>query len=132
MSTHVLDTCAILDLAAGRWTIPTARKELVGSRDPVVLSVSVWEIARKLRVGKLKLPCPQNGVLRFVLEVCERYRLRLVPLTAEVCEQAELLPPRHEDPFDRMILALAIADAAPVFTVDPRFRDYAADIRFYR
>lgn len=132
MSTHVLDTCAVLDLAAARWTIPTVREALIDSRDPVVLSVTVWEIARKLRVGKLKLPCAQNGVLRFVFEVCDRYRLRLVPLTAEVCEQAELLPPHHDDPFDRMILALAIADAAPVFTVDPRFRDYDADVVRYR
>jgi PIN domain nuclease of toxin-antitoxin system len=132
MSTHVLDTCAVLDLAADRWTIATAREELVDSRDPVVLSVTVWEIAWKLRIGELKLPCAQDRVLRFVLEVCERYRLRLVPLTAEICEQAELLPAQLDDPIDRMILALAAADSAPVFTMDPRFRKCDVDVLHYR
>ena len=96
MSSHVLDTSAVLDLAADRWTVETARKALIEARDPVLLSVTVWEIARKLKVGKLKLPCRQNEVLRFVLDICSRYRLRLVPVTGEICEQAELLHPHHD------------------------------------
>jgi PIN domain nuclease of toxin-antitoxin system len=121
---HVLDTCALLDLAAGRWTDQAARAELSGARDPVVLCVSVWEMARKLRVGRLQLPCEQAGILEFAEAVCERHQLRLVPLSAEICHAAELLPPHHEDPFDRMIIALAGQEGCPVFTTDRRFSDY--------
>jgi PIN domain nuclease of toxin-antitoxin system len=132
MNSPVLDTCAVLDLAADRWSDAVARIELERASDPIVLAVSVWEMARQRRVGKLKLPCAQNRVLEFVLAVCDQFRLRLAPLTGEVCEQAELLPPNHEDPFDRMILAAAISAGAPVFTIDPQFRRYDAVLISYR
>jgi PIN domain nuclease of toxin-antitoxin system len=124
MISHLLDTCAFLDLAAGRWTDRTARNELMNARYPAVLCVSVWEIARKLRVGKLKLPCAQAEVLEFVHDVCHRHQLHLEPLMPEICHAAELLPAHHEDPFDRMILALAFQSQCPVFTTDKHFKAY--------
>ncbi|MBI4622053.1 MAG: PIN domain-containing protein [Verrucomicrobia bacterium] len=54
--------------------------------------------------------------------------LHLAPLTAEICHEAELLPPHHEDPFDRMIIAAALSARAPVFTTDPKFGAYAATV----
>lgn len=132
MISHVLDTCAFLDLAAGRWTAPAARTELQEAAAPVVLCITVWEIARKLRLGKLTLPCDQRGVLGFVRAVSARHRLELLPLTAEVCHEAELLPPHHEDPFDRMIIALALFSRTPVFTTDPKFVDYAVRVIAHR
>lgn len=97
-----------------------------------MLAVTVWEIARKLRLGKLALPCDQAGVLGFVRDVCSRHALRLIPLTPEICHNAGLLPPHHEDPFDRMIVAAALAARAPVFTTDPKFAAYAARVIGYR
>lgn len=128
MITHVLDTCAVLDLAAGRWTEGAAKIELSTSAAPAVLSVSVWEIARKFRLGKLALPCQQAGVFAFVEAVCRRHKLELVPLTAEACHEAELLPPIHEDPFDRMIIAAARLSQATIFTTDPKFAAYPVRI----
>ena len=124
MISHVLDTCALLDLAAGRWTDRVARRELTAAKRPVVLSVAVWEIARNFRVGKLQLPCGQAGVLDFVRGICLRHQIVLESLTPEICHAAELLPPHHEDPFDRMTIALAFHAQCPVFTRDRRFRDY--------
>ncbi len=132
MISHVLDTCALLDLAAGRWTEPTARAALAAADAPVVLCVSVWEIARKRRLGKLALPCDQRGVLDFVQAVCDRHDLELLPLSAATCHEAGLLPPHHEDPFDRMILALALGARAPIFTTDPKFAAYAAQVIAHR
>lgn len=132
MSSHVLDTCALLDLAAGRWTDAAARAELQRAAEPVVLSISVWEIARKLRLGKLALPCDQRGVIDFVRAVCKRHALHLASLTPEVCHEAELLPPHHEDPFDRMIIAAALKARAPIFTTDPKFSAYTAPVINYR
>lgn len=131
-ASHVLDTCAVLDLAVGRWTDAAALGELRSASHPVVLSVSVCEIARKLRLGKLSLPCDQRGVLGFVRTICQRHELHLVPLTPEICHEAELLPPHHEDPFDRMIISAALIARAPVFTTDPKFALYAASVIRYR
>jgi PIN domain nuclease of toxin-antitoxin system len=125
---HVLDTCAVLDLASGRWTDPQARAALSAAPDPVVLCVSVWELARKLRLGKIKLPCRQEGVAAFVGKVAARHKLRLVPLDAETCGDAEMLPSHHEDPFDRMIIALAVRAGCAVFTTDRRFDDYPVEV----
>ncbi len=125
---HVLDTCAVLDLASGRWTDPAARKALAAATDPVILAVSVWELARKLRLGKIKLPCPQEGVAAFVGEIAARHSLRVVPLDSETCNDAEMLPPHHEDPFDRMIIALAARAGCPVFTTDRRFDAYSVEV----
>lgn len=128
MISHVLDTCAILDLASGRWREPLAREALSAANDPVVLCVSVWELARKLRLGKIKLPCQQSGVTAFVEKIATRHRLRVVSLGADTCGDAEMLPPHHEDPFDRMIIALAVRAGCPVFTTDRKFDDYPIDI----
>lgn len=121
---HVLDTCALLDLASGRWTDSEARKELIEASRPVLLAISVWEIARKLRVGKLTLPCAQSGVLHFVQRICDHHQIEIEILDAGLCHAAELLPPVHEDPFDRMIIGLAHQNACPVFTTDERFSSY--------
>jgi PIN domain nuclease of toxin-antitoxin system len=115
-------------LASGRWTDPAARRSLSAATDPVVLCVSVWELARKLRLGKIELPCPQSGVTAFVGAIAERHKLRVAPLDAETCGGAEILPPHHEDPFDRMIIALAVRAGCPVFTTDRRFDAYPVDI----
>lgn len=128
MTSHVLDTCALLDLAAGRWNRPEAQVALQRATCPVVLSLSVWEIARKLRIGKLDLPCEQRGVLDFVREVCSRYSIHLIPIGPEICHEAELLPPHHEDPFDRMIIAAARMARSPIFTTDPKFSRYFVEV----
>jgi PIN domain nuclease of toxin-antitoxin system len=118
----------VLDLASGRWTDTAAREALVAATDPVILSVSVWELARKLRIGKIKLPCPQSGVAEFVEKIATRHKLRVAPLDAETCGNAEMLPPHHEDPFDRMIIALAVRAGCPVFTTDRRFDAYPVKV----
>lgn len=132
MISHVLDTCAVLDLASGRWSDPVARESLSAASDPVVLCVSVWELARKLRLGKIKLPCQQSGVAAFVEKIAARHRLRVVSLDADTCSEAEMLPPHHEDPFDRMIITLAIRAHCPVFTTDRKFDDYPVEIVRHR
>lgn len=125
---HVLDTCALLDLATGRWTSTSAKEAVRTAVAPVLLSVSVWEISRKLRLGKLRLPCELGDVLRLITEICDYHRIGIAPVTASICHAAEMLPPHHEDPFDRMILAMAERHAVPVFTTDRRFQAYPVQV----
>ena len=132
MISHVLDTCAVLDLASGRWTDAVARKELSIAADPVVLSVTVWELARKLRLGKIKLPCAVSETAEFASEIAKRHDLRILPLAAEICAAAETLPAHHEDPFDRMIIALAVHAGCPVFTTDRQFDAYPVSVIKHR
>ena len=128
MISHVLDTCAFLDLIAERWSSERARTEFAGAGHPVLLAVSIWEISRKLRLEKLSLPCELCGVYGFILKVCQHHQLEIQPVDGDLCHRAELLPPHHEDPFDRMIIALAHKWSAPVFTTDRRFEKYPVPV----
>lgn len=128
MISHVLDTCALLDLAAERWSNEVARRALEEAENPVLLSVSIWEISRKFRLGKLTLPCEQSGVYDLILRVCQNHQIEIQPLDGDLCHRAELLPPHHEDPFDRMIIALGSKWEAPIFTTDRRFEPYPVDV----
>jgi len=124
MISHVLDTCALLDLTAERWQNPAARAEFEKADHPVLSAVSVWEISRKCRLGKLILPCELSEVYGFILKVCQHHQIEIQILDGDICHRAELLPAHHEDPFDRMILALAQKWGVPVFTTDQRFENY--------
>lgn len=124
MISHVLDTCALLDLTTERWSSEAARTALESSDHPVLLTVSIWEISRKFRLGKLSLPCELSGVYEFILKVCQHHQIEIQVLDGDLCHRAELLPPHHEDPFDRMILALAHKWSVPIFTTDRRFEEY--------
>jgi PIN domain nuclease of toxin-antitoxin system len=75
-------------------------------RDPqhnVYCSVaSLWEIAIKLNLGKLEAPGPFP-------EMLERYEFEELPVTAQDAEATRALPLHHRDPFDRMLIAQAMA-----------------------
>jgi PIN domain nuclease of toxin-antitoxin system len=75
-------------------------------RDPkhdVYCSVaSLWEIAIKQNVGKLQVHGPLPGML-------EQYGFTELPVTARDAETVRTLPLHHRDPFDRMLIAQAMA-----------------------
>jgi PIN domain nuclease of toxin-antitoxin system len=91
-----------------------------------VSAITVWEISRKARLGKLpELPAPVALDLTAYLRG-EGYRL--VPLTPEVAEAANALPPHHADPMDRLLIAGALAEGATVITNDRVFAAYGVAV----
>jgi PIN domain nuclease of toxin-antitoxin system len=56
--------------------------------------------------------------------LAERYDLREVPLDASIACAAAALPPLHRDPFDRVIVALAVAHRFTVLTSDENIPKY--------
>jgi PIN domain nuclease of toxin-antitoxin system len=74
---------------------------------------SIWEIAIKYQLGKLPLPLAPADY------VSDRLRLtRTEPLTISAAHalRAGGLPPLHRDPFDRMLVAQALAEEIPVLS----------------
>lgn len=85
----LLDTCALLALGEG--TLPKrASKTLSAAEDAMVPAVVVWEIAIKVKTGKLRLP---DSPLPWVEALCSRYALELerqapdVTLLCKPCSQ---------------------------------------------
>jgi PIN domain nuclease of toxin-antitoxin system len=116
----VLDTCALLALAAGTLSA-AAVAEIRRADDTSVSSVTAWEIAIKVAAGKLQLKAAPE---RWFVDLLEHYELREVALDAGLACAAAALPKIHGDPFDRAIVALARAQNATILTSDERIRQY--------
>jgi PIN domain nuclease of toxin-antitoxin system len=117
----LLDTCALLALARG--DLPAgAAAALRRATDAWVSAVSPWEVAIKAAAGRVRLEEPPA---QWFLGLCERYHLREVPLDARTACAAADLPPIHRDPFDRVLVALARAQALTVLTSDEDIAKYS-------
>ena len=83
-----------------------------------ISAISLSEIAIKQAKGKLNL-ATEN-----VLAAIEDLKLRVLPYTARHAYQLFGLPLHHTDPFDRQIIAQALAESIPVVTPDEKFSLY--------
>src|SRR4051812_6947949 len=82
----------------------------------VLLSVvSAWEMLIKLQLGKLTLRLP----LRTILAQQQANGIQVLPVVLDHVLALEGLPTPHKDPFDRLLVAQANAEAAALVTVDP-------------
>ncbi|GDX79552.1 twitching motility protein PilT [Deltaproteobacteria bacterium] len=119
----LLDTCSFLWLVTDHPDLSArARAAIANPAHPLFLSAaSVWEISVKFALGKLALPTPPR-----ILVPAARSLHRIDPLPFDETDAltVELLPAPHRDPFDRMLIAQAIARGIPILTPDPMFRQY--------
>lgn len=87
------------------------------SNDVFVSVVSAWEIGVKRAKGKLHLPSTLGPML-------EETRFEALPVTLAHALAVEDLPPRHHDPFDRILVAQAQIDGLVLVTSDRTMRLY--------
>ena len=87
----------------------------------LVSAVSAWEIATKVRLGRL--PAAADLVQNFVDDL-RRQRMEILAVTAEHGIRAGLLPGPHRDPFDRMLIAQAQAENVPIVSNDRALDGY--------
>jgi PIN domain nuclease of toxin-antitoxin system len=118
----ILDTCTFLWLAGGQRLPPAAAAAIGDPSNEVYLSaVSVWEIVTKYRNGRLPLPEPPDRLIATERAV---RGVEALAFDEESSVQGLKLPPLHRDPFDRMLMAQAIAHGAAVVTPDPLVSQY--------
>ncbi len=82
---------------------------------------SLWEIAIKQQLGKLTLP---GLAAEWLPSAIEQAGIAPVQITAAHALAAGALPPHHRDPFDRIIIAQALAEGFTVVTRDRHFAPY--------
>ena len=88
-------------------------------------SATPWELATKLRIGKL----PQAAHILDNLESLAADLLaRQLPITHAHAVRAGSLKADHRDPFDRLIAAQAQLEGMQVITRDPAFQELDADV----
>jgi len=81
----------------------------------LVSAVSAWEIATKVRLGRLPAAA---GVVQDFVEDMRRHQMELLDISAEHGIRAGSLPGPHKDPFDRMLIAQALAEDVPIISND--------------
>jgi PIN domain nuclease of toxin-antitoxin system len=100
----------------------TAAGFLADTKNIVVVSAaSAWEIAVKVRLGKL--PTAANLMSDFCSQI-EREGFELLAISAEHGVRGGLLPGPHRDPFDRMLIAQSQAENIPGITNETAFDSY--------
>jgi PIN domain nuclease of toxin-antitoxin system len=102
-----------------------SRSAAIAIREPaneVAVSIaSLWEIAIKRGLGKLKFLEDFEDVIReegFELVSIGYHHLRVL----------DGLPLHHRDPFDRILIAQALAESIPIATADRQFAAYGVPI----
>jgi PIN domain nuclease of toxin-antitoxin system len=88
-----------------------------GANDVYLSAASVWEIAIKQALGRLRLPEPASAA-------AIRLGFQPLPIALEHAEATASLPPLHRDPFDRMLVAQARTEGLTLVTRDPLIRSY--------
>jgi PIN domain nuclease of toxin-antitoxin system len=114
----LLDTHIVLwQLQGGRVVPDEARRAIEGAIDLVFSVVSFAEIGVKAAIGKLVVP---DDLHDHVLAT----GLRVLGLAPDHGLMVAALPMHHRDPFDRLLIAQALAEELTVVTADRRFAAY--------
>jgi PIN domain nuclease of toxin-antitoxin system len=98
---------------------PAARRYLDAASAVYVSAASVWEIAIKVRLGKMKAD-PQR-----LVQQIEASNMRDLPVFSRHTMLVSELPLFHNDPFDRLLIAQAISEPLNLLTTDSRMKQYS-------
>ena len=119
----LLDTHAFLWFVTDDKRLPREWLPIIGDRsNSVYLSIgSLWEIAIKSGLGKLKLSVTFRTLVE---EHLESKGFTILPITSLHLIELERLPNHHRDPFDHLVIAQSIADNLSILTTDWQFDHY--------
>jgi PIN domain nuclease of toxin-antitoxin system len=119
----LLDTHTLLWWLSEDPLLPeSARKVIARSSSNILVSVaSAWEIATKVRLGRLPTA---SDLVRDFTGYLNREKFESLSVTVEHGTRAGLLPGPHRDPFDRMLAAQAQVENLPIISNDTVFDSY--------
>ncbi len=84
--------------------------------------ISLWEIAKLVEYGRLRLTVPVSDWFEAALT---HPQIQVVPLTPEIIVQSTQLPGEfHKDPADQLIVATAMTLDLPLLTLDAKILAY--------
>lgn len=118
----LLDTHAFLWFLGGSKDLSAlARSSIENVENAKFISIaSIWEMAIKLNLGKLKLDISLEDLKTELL----KYNFEILPLDFEHIIGLSKLEDIHKDPFDRIIISQAIAENLTLISADANFSAY--------
>jgi PIN domain nuclease of toxin-antitoxin system len=119
----LLDTHAFLWFIEDNPRLSTQAKALLESDVELLISIaSLWEIAIKISIGRLALARPYDILIPQQLE---QNVIEVLPISLAHLAIVSTLPFHHRDPFDRLLIAQAIAEQLPIVSADATFDVYS-------
>lgn len=120
----LVDTHTLIWWSADPKALSRKVKRLIEDDDThvYVSAASAWEIATKVRLGKLKWAAPES-----VEAYCLGQGFELLPVTFAHGERAGSWPQDHGDPFDRMLAAQSDGEGMPIATNDPKMKVFGVE-----
>jgi PIN domain nuclease of toxin-antitoxin system len=119
----LLDTCALIWATLSPASLSPQAQETIADEGNTILvsAASAWEIATKVRPGKLP---GAEKLEQDYLAVMEDAGYTQLPIDTASALRAGRLRAEHKDPFDRMIAAQALALDVAVLSPDPQFDEF--------
>lgn len=114
----LLDTHLLLWSLGSPARLPAAARTLIAEADVYVSAASIWEISIKSGLGKLTADPDE------VLRAMEPAGFTPLPVSGLHAAGVARLPPLHRDPFDRLLVAQALAEPMRLLTNDRALAPY--------
>ena len=116
----LLDTSTLLWALSDPERLSSPAREASEAEDAVVSVASYWEVVIKSRKQLLPISDPVTWWTR----VAELFGGRVLPIRTSHVTALAGLPELHRDPFDRILIAQAIAEGLPLITSDRQIGAY--------
>ena len=82
--------------------------------------ISAWELIIKISIGKLRFPGDAAGFI----QVAQNNDIAIIPIETAHLTALKELPMIHRDPFDRLLIATALAEEITLITADENIAHY--------
>jgi len=116
----------LIDTQIFIWTVldsyklgPKAREIMLDADEVSVSAASIWEISIKIKIGKI------SGDPGEFLEAVEASGFRELKISGKHAAKVHELPFHHRDPFDRLLIAQALAEPMNFLTADTVLEQYS-------
>ena len=122
----LLDTHTLLWWLTGDPRLSPAARRVIAQASALafVSAASAWEIATKVRLGRLDDP---QGVTDSLAAHLRDQGFRELPITLEHGRRAGKLPGPPKDPFHRMLIAQAQGEGLAIVSNDAAFDSYGVE-----
>jgi PIN domain nuclease of toxin-antitoxin system len=119
---YLLDTHTFLWFIEGSSNLSKkARSVIENSQNKNYISIaSIWEMAIKLSIGRLKLDVNMEDLKQEIL----KNNFEILPLDFEHIIKLSSLDAIHKDPFDRILISQAIFEGLTIISKDSNFELY--------
>ena len=122
----------LLDTHVALWAITDSPRLAARARDLIssprssvwISAATIWEITIKHGLGRGDMPVSGHDALRYFRDS----GYRLLAIEPEHAAAIAELPPYHQDPFDRMLLAQALTEPMRLITHDAMVARYSDSI----